>query len=316
MTEINKEQIIVDPSFDGTFKKIFTLENTINDINGNDRLKSLLNSLLYPECTESNNDFMIREVKALPNDMTNISKSSLGTLKSDIVCRCICHSGDTLKNKEMVFDIEMQTGFDSAFENRLFNYATTLKQINGGIHVIVLAFLNYTKNEQDYSAAIYNKTENGKICYVPNYLDVYSIHLGNINKKLREQQEITIADKPIGSVGKEWLSVLSVRHPNKHSDALYSAPDVSDKFVKSAVTMLENYKQNELAEYIRLESDANGLLDTATIKGITEGKELGKKKKAIEIAKEMLKDGQSNQMIEKYTGISLSEIEALMSFEN
>ena len=320
MTERNQEQIIADPSFDGTFKKIFTFENITNDITGNDRLKSLLNSLLYPDSAESNNDFMIREIKELPNEMTNISQTSLGILKSDIVCRCVCNSGNESKSKQVIFDIEMQTGFDFAFENRLFNYATALKQRNNGKPVIVLAFLNYTKNEQDYSAAFYKKTEDGKISYVPNNLDIYSIHLGNINKKLREKEEIKIADKKIGKIGKEWLSLLSIRHPERHSNALYSAPNVSDKFVKSAVTMLQNYKQHELAEHIRLESDAKGLLNSAKKDGLTEGEERGlvkgiaegEKKKAIEMAKNLLLAGIDIKIISKASNLSISEVETLI----
>ena len=55
----------------------------------------------------------------------------------------------------------------------------------------------------------------------------------------------------------------------------------------------------------------NNMIDEAKEKGIETGKKMGIDERNLEIAKNMLKDGMDKNIISKYTGLSIEEIQNL-----
>lgn len=81
---------LADPGYEQTFKKIFTGENEINGIKGEDLLKSLINNLFFPDAKEDG--VKVQNLNYLPNERTefNDTNTNVGLLEFDIVCKCIC----------------------------------------------------------------------------------------------------------------------------------------------------------------------------------------------------------------------------------
>jgi len=96
------------------------------------------------------NGMKIRTIDFMPNERTRFdTKSALGLLRFDISCKCTCWKENN-KHDPFVFDIEMQRAFETGFTNRLSEYAGSL-QLAHNIPVVVLAFLNYKRGDEDQS---------------------------------------------------------------------------------------------------------------------------------------------------------------------
>lgn len=79
--------------------------------------------------------------------------------------------------------------------------------------------------------------------------------------------------------------------------------------------ILDYNSDKAIAEKLRAEKNwqrhYNTSMDVAREEGIKEGIKEGEKNAKLETAKKMKSDGLANEMISKYTGISISEIEKL-----
>ncbi len=98
----------------------------------------------------------------------------------------------------------------------------------------------------------------------------------------------------------------------------------NDEAIKKAKEEFDSLKQDEKEQYLA-ELRMKHILDTNNIKqtgfrmgmeeglqqGIEKGLEKGKEEKTKQIAKEMLKNGEEIEKIEKYTGLTKEEIEKL-----
>lgn len=307
---------VADPAYDQTFKRIFSWDNPIDGIKGEDRLMSLLNSILFPDVDE--NGFKIRTVESLSNEVTKLDeKTALGVLKFDIACRCSCFKIGKAHKVE-IFDVEMQTGYQAEFQDRLFDYGNRLRLENNHSPTIVLAFLNYSKylskKDQDESAwvGLYYKDLNTGCPIEPlhNVVDTHSVDLSQKSIMLKTGTPIFIGGKLINNkVGKEWLKLLSIRHWATKNGTRYIIPDTAkDPVVKSAIKMLSCVDEKELARFIEDEDFSNGVINTAKKEGLAEGEIKGK----IETARNML---QMNLLepdkIAQATGLPTEQINAL-----
>jgi len=118
---------VADSGYVQTFKRIFSWELTINGITGEERLRSLLNSLLYPNV--SDDGYNIKKVTAIRNENNSLgSETKVGVLYFDVICRCECWKGKKGKEEEMeIFDVEMQTEYNKDFISRAFEYGVSLR---------------------------------------------------------------------------------------------------------------------------------------------------------------------------------------------
>ncbi len=312
-------RLIADSSYDQTFKKIFDWDNIVDGISGQERSKSLLNSIFYPDAGES--EFKIRVIESLPKESTRFDKKTpLGALKFDIACRCSCWS-DGHPHEVKIFDVEMQTCYEAGFVGRLFDYGSTLRTVNDHKPVVILAFLNYVRGEKDESCAtgLFYKDELGNpTIAVKGVVDTQCLYLPTKAKKLLAQEPITIEGKKLGNTGREWLKLLSLRHwatkVSYGSVVRYVVPKLaegSDPAIKSALTILESVNDLELNSYIQQESSAMAMLRGAMEDGIQQGIQQGALQQAKQTAIALINMGMENANISIATGLSIDDIDLI-----
>jgi predicted transposase/invertase (TIGR01784 family) len=105
----------------------------------------------------------------------------------------------------------------------------------------------------------------------------------------------------------EWIYFL------KHSEikSEFKAKGLSKAAIELDVMKLSKEDRVEYESYIEDRRVTESSVKTSWIEGKTEGKIEGKIERNIEIAIEMIKDGETNEKIIKYTGLSDDEIEKL-----
>ena len=82
---------IINPSFDNSFKLLFSGIQNIGDMTGKKRLQNLLNEILYPEEKE-----WIVNIEYLPNELTHVdSKQKKDTIYFNICCKWETNKGET-----------------------------------------------------------------------------------------------------------------------------------------------------------------------------------------------------------------------------
>ena len=325
-TTINKSTVeapyllVADSAYDQTFKKIFSWDNTVDGVTGAERTMSILNSIFYPDATPDG--FMIRDIKPLPNESTRFDeKTPLGMLKFDVACRCSCWANGH-PHEVKIFDVEMQTAYEPGFAGRLFDYGSTLRIANEHQHVIILAFLNYVRNEPDSSSwlGLFHRdlSTGAPTQAVEGVVDTHCVDLSKKAHLLATNTPIVIGGKTIGTVGREWLKLLSMRHwATKTAGSRYVVPKegASDRTVNSALTILASVSEPDLQNYIQQESSAFAMLRGAKNDGFHEGMQAGMQAGALEQAKKtavaLIGMGMDNEHIQQATGLSLEQIEAL-----
>jgi len=129
-TEKLEYKTIADSAYDQTFKRLFSWNLIIDDIKGEERLRSLLNSFFFPNVDE--NGYKIKEVIEIRNEKEYLdSENAGGKLSFDVTCRCICWKGERKEEgeegEEGIFDVEMQTSYESDFVVRLLEYGFGLR---------------------------------------------------------------------------------------------------------------------------------------------------------------------------------------------
>ena len=97
---VNEIYKIIDPSNIQAFKILFNANYSLNNINGLQRAKSLIQSLLY----EINGSKIIKSLGLLPNEIPEISGKNKRKLRV-LDCPFLCHLAD---NTECVIDLEIQ----------------------------------------------------------------------------------------------------------------------------------------------------------------------------------------------------------------
>ena len=79
--DLDKCQTFVDPSYDSIFKNIFASNNMISGITQEQRVVSLLNSIIFPDNSEKKKFI---SAKKIFNESNKMRKDSYGCLKFDI----------------------------------------------------------------------------------------------------------------------------------------------------------------------------------------------------------------------------------------
>jgi len=342
---------IADSGYDQTFKKLFSWELTINDITGEDRLRSLLNSLLYPNV--SDDGYNIKKVRIIRNESNKLgSETKIGVLFFDVVCRCECWNGKNGKEEEIepeIFDVEMQTGYDNGFIGRAFEYGISLrgtsyvgekdeerkeKKIMGESYfkeqkkkikkhpVKVISFMNYDNKETDNIHYKSYKTEivltdldGNKIKTMDDPpVEVFVINLQAEIKKLLESKEISINGKEISKTGKEWIKLLGLRHwaTVKHYSNYYRYIIPEDTSDSDEVIQ-SALKILQLIDEDSLIAICNNEMAALSMIDTYEeiGEERGKKRKAYEICENLILSGVDMDIIKKTTELNNEEIEEI-----
>jgi len=284
----------INPFTDYGFKRIFGEEPN------KDLLLDFLNELLREK------EGTITEISYLPNEKLPLSIGDRRAIY-DLYCR---------NEKGEYFIVEMQKAEQKYFKDRMLFYSTFPIQEqarNKGKswnfelkHVYSIGILDFEFDEDEsepekykYEVSLFeNETKKefyGKLTYL--YLS-----MPKFNKQIDELE--TKFDK--------WLFVL------KHLDTFDRIPDkIKDKIFQKLfkVAELAKFDNEELRQYeasMNAYRDIKNSIDRAyekgEIKGRLEGKLEGKLEGRIEIAKEMLRDNEPVNKIQRYTGLTEDEI--------
>lgn len=276
----------LDPKNDVAFKKLFS---------NKDRLINLLNAIL--KLTVGNK---ILDLDYIPQEQMPLFKSgkrSIFDLK--------------VKDEEgRWYIVEMQRTMKIDFIDRIQFYGsyTYVTQIEQGIKhqnllpIVVVSIIGTKMFPEELPYINYHQlketTTNKQYLFSLTYV---FIELGKFN-----------ANK-IDSDVDQWLHLLKCAHEES------SPPiNINNSSVLSAYQELEQYKwtANEHDAYIRsnlaMEKEEEELED-ARLEGMEKGREEGIQQRNIEIAKEMLADGEPLERIMKFTKLTKSQITSLTS---
>ena len=241
------------------------------------------------------------------------------------------HIGDVYTDRKAIFDVycenekgekfivEMQNAYQRFFKDRSLYYATfpIKEQAPKGAdwdfnlsHVYVVALLNFDMKEDAF--------DEKAIAHDVGLLDKKTKRV--FNEKLTfKYVEIAKFDKTLDklrTLNDKWLYAL------KNLPTLGDRPkELRDKIFDKlfAEAEIAKFTKKELREYedsLKAYRDIKNSLDTAREqgfekgheKGRVEGRAEGRDERSIEIAREMLADGESIEKIMRYTGLTETQI--------
>ena len=355
---------VADPAYDQVFKCLFTGSNKKGGYSGKERLMSLLNSIFYPDAEAGG--VQIREIDELPTvyPTGEAQSGSAGELRMDIACRCYCYQeGQNRKARDTVlFNVEMQTSKRIGFFERLYKYGKTLREFDGrDVPTYALGFLITgcgTEGSERSGEVFLTVKPLGQPPARSRYDGVTGVVI-DLSKKLalmhaeeEDQIRIEVADteRLLGTVGKQWLSLLGMRgylqkverntvekdsarrnttrgNAAKRSakDGLYLFPvcDDLDKCVRSSLDILRNYSRRALAKLVdderKRDEEIKGELGPALERekrqsreeGRQEGLEQGRKEEEERSRKKIESLEESNKSLEERNSQQAEQIRRL-----
>ena len=274
---IDISERFIDPSYDSVFKTIFGDGNTVNNINGNQRLLDLLNSIVYANNTSKK----FIKITTRSNEANIMDKETKGMLRLDISCEAKISDNNNKTNK--MVNIEMQLGKVKDIIPRLYTYGNHLYRIYKK-ETYVIAFINndyLTENNESQYIETLSFYPNGQ---KRKDLDLMKIIIVNLNEeiqKIRKNQKIEIMKNELDNKGICWLKLLGIRQWGITFDGFYYFP--------------KNLIFPQLAKLINIEESDKHLIevsyDLGREKGIKEGKEEGIKEGKEEGIKEGKEEG-------------------------
>jgi hypothetical protein len=245
---------IGDPSLLGTFKRIFSFGNRVNDFTGQARIISLLNSILYPTAGEE--DLKIREVTPLPDRVVGLCERLCLDLDDvGVACRCFCWE-QKRPDATRIFDIVIGVGGGIGFSQWLFEYGAMMKKANDGRPVVTLGVWNPGsgggKQESWQGVCSFDMKTGLPLNRLEGMLDSYCVDLSKQMAMLRDNAPIAIGGKVLGTIGREWLQLLSLRYWAEKAGERYVVPRsfASEDAINSALLTLEHLTDDELKDYV------------------------------------------------------------------
>lgn len=261
--------------------------------------------------TELNKDLLINFLnQILPNqqikELSYSTNERLGKLKLDrkaiFDLYCIGENGEH-------FIVEMQKAKQNYFKDRTVFYSTfpVQQQAQQGnwdfqlkpVYSIGILDFEFDDHKEDNTLLHIVELKNQRCEVFYEKLKFVYIELPKFKKTLEELE--TDFDR--------WLYVF--RHLEKLKDRPAQLQSrVFKKLFK--IAQIAGFTKEERKEYedsLKHYRDIRNVVDTARAEGIEEGMEKGVEIRNIEIAKQMKKDNEPIDEIQKYTGLSKSRIE-------
>lgn len=295
----------INPRVDIAFKKIFGVEEN------KDLLISLINSIVGKED-------QVAEVTLLnPYNQKNFKQDKLSIV--DIKAKGV---------DGKMFNIEIQINDEADYDKRALYYWAKLygEQLQSGsnysalskaIGIHILNFTSIPEVARYHNVFHITEKESGLLYF--SDLELHTIELNKFSRDDREDLS-DIVSKVRNSLDR-WVAFLT-RWDLLRSTSLPA--ELDDPALKKAIHVLDvmnlNIEERELYEghlkWLRAEASA---LKKAFDKGIAkgeamgraEGEALGKRKEKMEIAKNLLKQGCSLEIVQTATGLSAEEISSL-----
>lgn len=269
---------VVDPSYDQLFKRLFTGTNKEGIYaTGADRLKALLNSILFPEAKDQ--DFQIRSLEYLSNESTRLGdqRSAAGSLRYDLACKCTCsgNAANGSSRKTVVYDVEMQRSWQGDFCLRLFDYAARLKGHYDASEVASIGFINYPQRENHQlpyqGVGVYSRDEKGNpVDLLSDMGSSWAIDLKKVVEQIKSDSssDIDVCGQSVGVVGKQWMAFLGLRHIYKVTNKTrqqYTIPLCKDldPLITDSLRFLSNLDEMTLFNAVRDQEALQGAIDGA-----------------------------------------------------
>ena len=287
----------ISPRIDIAFKKIFGVEEN------KDLLISLINSIV------SQSDQVSDVVLLNPYNVQNFKTDKLSIL--DIKAKGI-------DGKQ--FNIEIQITDEADYDKRALYYWGKLyteqlktsedySKLNKTIGIHILNFTSISGTER-YHHAFHLVDEATGLRYFKD-IELHTIELNKFAKNSDDDLNSLVAK--IKDALDVWIAFLT---RNDLLDPTNLPKALDNPRLKKALTVLEvmNFTTVEREAYeehlkwFRIEANT---LKKAEAKGEARGIEIGEAKRNIEIAKEMLLEGESIEKITKFTKLTKEEIEKL-----
>ena len=172
---------ILAPSNEQAFKELFIEKTKINNLDGSNSAKSLIESILY----KFNNKYLIKNCEYIPNEIPEVSGKN--------------------RNKLRVFGLDLN----------IFDYAISLRNSYNylPVFVIVLLFKDTYLDASSFEMKTYTKPLNETIFeVVDNYVWVLFLDLYYIVDCLNEDREPNLGGLELSHIGKEWIKLLTIKH--------------------------------------------------------------------------------------------------------
>ncbi|MDR1366622.1 MAG: hypothetical protein LBJ13_01800, partial [Puniceicoccales bacterium] len=304
--------LIANPTYDLTFKSLFTPSDGLGEWGDQEhalgRLKSLLNSIIYPEFEKKSDSEHIIKVELCDTESLKMENDkgagqALRVLRCDIVCKCTIQKKNQRQSEVffIYFDIEMQRADVPGRIRDFLNYRKTLqKKLNVEEDSMkVIAFLNYEHTFPSVANAMLvtaiEDQETGSISFVDPSSSIMLkdlsklISLPSIVRKINEGNAVQIMSKSqsLNENGKEWLKLLGVQWwaqeaKDKEENHRYVVPvGVGCEEVKGALMILNHKGITDEALQEEYERIFGG---EATARAFERrGREEGEKRKMIEM---------------------------------
>ena len=159
----------------------------------------------------------------------------------------------------------MQLGYPQNFLERLIEYGISLKQKfepnKCKFNIKVLGFINFKRNNtfksNTYCLAKFSPETGEFIQKVDDFMNIIIIDLYEIQQKLEKNEKIFILGKEIGTIGKNWLKLLGLRHWGKKlENNCYEIPEFNINIeMNSTLNYLQKLKNEQLFEYYNAEKE-------------------------------------------------------------
>lgn len=289
----------INPRIDLVFKKIFGVEEN------KDLTLSLINSIVGPQD-------QVKDITFLnPYNPQNFMNDKLSILDIKAV-------GQDGKR----FNIEIQVSDEGDYDKRALYYWAKLytEQLSKGedysslskaIGIHLLWFTSITESDKYHN--VFHIREKDEGFHYFQDMELHTIELSKFEKTLpKELKEIASKMQDALDI---WSSFLT-RHDLLQDNELPNPMNTPE--IKKALSILDHlhFTKEEREAY----DDRHKwyMIETNTLKnqflkgqlvGLEKGKAEGEKKKALEMARKMREDGAEVSLIQKYTGLTKSEIE-------
>jgi len=285
------EEKYINPFTDYGFKKLFGEEPN------KDLLLDFLNVLLQEEQGE---------IKSL----TYLKNEHLGTGELDrkAIFDLYCENERGEK-----FIVELQKTKQNFFKDRTVYYSTfpireQAKRADWNyelqaVYTIAILDFVFEEDKQDTNKFRYDikltDTETKEVFY--DKLTFIYLEMPKFNKTVEELE----------SRFDKWLYVIRNLNrldkvPDKLRERVFEKLFATAEIAKFTPDQVRSYEDS--LKYYR---DMKNSLDTAKEEGLQEGREIGREEKAIEIARELLKNNVSLEVISSSTGLTRDQIESL-----
>ena len=260
---LNSEKIIVDevykiidPSYDQAFKILFNGYYELNKINGIQRAKSLIQSLLY----KFKGNTLISKLEYIQNEIPEISGKNRNKLRV-LDCPFYCVLAD---KSEYVIDLEIQNYYYDGLDLNALGYGTALRNAYNYPVIIIVLLLKNTENNISFEIKPFKKYANEtELKPIDDYVYVFCIDLYYIVDCINTNIEPELGGLTLSKEGKEWIKLLAISRwmnkTNSKETERYLVPKnlSNSKEIKNAIRILESNDNSKLIKEILKEKEYN-----------------------------------------------------------